>query len=134
MKALRHSGRSVYITCAFIAGCAASFFIGHCFGYAQGNSRYVTYQKGAFVLALGVLEDLRRNRLEPATHRLEGFCYATAVGVLENRSRAKDAISSIFVPSLVEYRRKYATNPPGPMEARLDSLLPKSETGSLNKR
>jgi hypothetical protein len=92
-------------------------------GFYAGNSRYITSQKGAFILSLGALEDLRNGNEDSALRSLENFCYSTALVVLRTSASTNEAAYALFVPRLLNYRMKYGTAQSTPVEMELDGLL-----------
>jgi hypothetical protein len=114
------NGKQIVLAGAVAALCLIGGWIA---GFYVGNSRYITSQKGAFVLSLEALEDLRNGKDKSAIQSLESFCYSSALVVLRTSANTNDAIHSLFLPKLITYREMHGGQQSSPVELELDELL-----------
>ena len=100
-------------------------FLAYRIGYVYGRRLTLSTLKGDLVMSLTVLPDIRNNNILKGVEVLEAYCYCTACCLLDDTEWSNDDTVKIFIPELIEYRKKFAV-PQSQwtvMEKRLEELL-----------
>jgi len=100
-------------------------FLNYRFGYKSGSENTLGLLRGAFVLELVALDNIQNNNVSEGIEKIETSFYSTAVILLESPKWSNSSPVEIFIPELIEYRKKFASSQSEwtPTEKRLEELL-----------